>query len=84
MEFCEATPIGLLIDESKESLYGRETDRDVIFILFSPININILITSSVGGGGGVLPDFLFCSFFLVQQTTSGIGHRVRSLIWFSW
>ena len=28
-------------------------------------------------GRGVLPDFLFYSFFLVQQTTSGIGHRVR-------
>ena len=30
VEFCEATPIDLLIaDESKESLYGRETDRDL-------------------------------------------------------
>ena len=28
VEFCEATPIGL-VDESKESLYGRETDRDL-------------------------------------------------------
>ena len=27
VEFCEATPI-CLADESKESLYGRETDRD--------------------------------------------------------
>ena len=27
VEFCEATPIGLA-DESRESLYGRETDRD--------------------------------------------------------
>ena len=26
VEFCEATPIGLA-EESKESLYGRETDR---------------------------------------------------------
>ena len=26
--FCEATPIGLA-DESKESMYGRETDRDL-------------------------------------------------------
>ena len=25
----------------------------------------------------MLPDFLFCSFFPVQQTTSGIGHRVK-------
>ena len=28
VEFCEATPIGLA-DESKESLYGCETDRDL-------------------------------------------------------
>ena len=28
VEFCEATPIGLA-DESKEFLYGRETDRDL-------------------------------------------------------
>ena len=38
-----------------------------------------LRTSSVGGGGGggMLPDFFFCSLFPVQQTTSGIGHRVK-------
>ena len=24
----------------------------------------------------MLPDILFCSLFPVQQTTSGIGHRV--------
>ena len=29
VEFCEATPIGLA-DESKESLYGRKTDRDLL------------------------------------------------------
>ena len=28
VEFCEATPIGLA-DESRESLYGREMDRDL-------------------------------------------------------
>ena len=27
--------------------------------------------------GGVLPDFLSCSLFPVQQTTSGIDHRVK-------
>ena len=26
----------------------------------------------------MLPDFFFCSLFPVQQTTSGIGHRVSS------
>ena len=30
-----------------------------------------------GGGGGALPDFFFFFFFPVQQTTSGIGHRVK-------
>ena len=30
-----------------------------------------------GGGGGALPNFIFCSLFPVQQTTSGIGHRVE-------
>ena len=29
VEFCEATPIGLA-DDSKESLYGREIDRDLL------------------------------------------------------
>ena len=28
VEFCEATPFGL-VDESKEYLYGRETDQDL-------------------------------------------------------
>ena len=28
VDFCEATLIGIA-DESKESLYGRETDRDL-------------------------------------------------------
>ena len=28
VEFCEATPIGLA-DESQESSYGRETNRDL-------------------------------------------------------
>ena len=28
VELCEATPIGLT-DKSKESLYGRETDRNL-------------------------------------------------------
>ena len=29
-------------------------------------------------GGGALPDFLFAFSFPVQQTTSGIGHRVKA------
>ena len=31
-----------------------------------------------GGGGGIaLPDFSFCYLFPVQQTTGGIGHRLK-------
>ena len=30
-----------------------------------------------GGGGGALPDFFFFLFSPVQQTTSGIRHRVK-------
>ena len=40
----------------------------VVFILFSP-------NEQRGGGEGALPDF-----FPVQQTTSGIGHRVNSFM----
>ena len=29
------------------------------------------------GGVGALPDFLFCSFFPAQKTTSRLGHRVQ-------
>ena len=56
----------------------------VIFIIFSPFNINILITSSVGvGGGGVrCQTFYFVLFFSVQQTTGGIGHRVKQFFRF--
>ena len=84
LEFCEATPIGL-VDEPNISLYGRETDRDLrsacrcvaLFCVcyFSP---NEQCGGGVWGvGGDMLPDFFFCSLFPVQQTTSGIGHRVK-------
>ena len=36
----------------------------------------------MGGGGSALPDFLFCSLFSVQQTTSGIGYRVKKYQFF--
>ena len=46
--------------------------RRVIFFHF------LRTSSAVEGGGRVLPDFLFSLiFFPVQQTTSGIGHRVK-------
>ena len=72
VEFCEATPIGLA-DESKESLYGRETDQDlrsanacrcVIFILLSP-------NEQRAGGGGALEDFFFF-FFLFSRPRAGL------------
>ena len=75
VEFCEATPFNL-VDESKESLYVRETARDlcvapvdasVYFYLFSPNEQQ----QRGGWGGCALPDFLFCSRFPLQQTTSG-------------
>ena len=45
--------------------------RVILFYLFSP-------NERCGGwGGGMLPDFFFCSLFPIQQTTSGIGHRVK-------
>ena len=45
--------------------------RHVIFILFSP-------NEQRGGGRGVrCQTFPLCSPFSVQQTTSGIGHRVK-------
>ena len=73
VEFCEATPIGLA-DESKESLYGRETDRDlrnadlqhldmwmrrVIFIFFPN-------EQRGGRGGGCAARLFLFPFFPVQ------------------
>ena len=46
--------------------------RRVILFIFSERAV-----WGVGGGGGMLSDFFFCSLFPVQQTTSGIGHRVK-------
>ena len=45
-----------------------DASRDVLF-LFSP-------NEQRGGGKRALPDFIFI-FSPVQQTTSGIGHRVE-------
>ena len=76
VEFCEATPIGL-DDEPKVSLYGRETDRDLHSACFCFVFV-FLRTSSVGVGGEVCcQNFFFCFLFPVQQTTSGIAHRVK-------
>ena len=38
----------------------------------------MLIHTARGRGGGALPNF----FFSVQQTTSGIGHRVNKVVFF--
>ena len=37
-----------------------------------------------GDGRGALPDFFFFFFFPVQQTTSGIGHRVKKYFFSGW
>ena len=65
VEFYEATPMGLA-DESKESLYGRETGRDLRNAELRSVTLLFM-----------LPDFFFFFFFLVYQTMSGIGHRVK-------
>ena len=93
------TPFGL-VDESKESLCGRETDRETCV---APRHVDVLRDfyfifsertraawaggwrggGGVGGGVVALPDFLVRSLFPVQQTTSGIGHRVMKYRSFS-
>ena len=52
--------------------------RRVIFLylFFSPNE------QRAGEGEGALPDFFFLSSFPVQQTTSGIGHRVDRVVFF--
>ena len=74
VEFCGATPFGL-VDESKESLCGRETDRDLrsacrcvkCFLLF-------FSDEQRGGvGRGALPDFLFCFVSLCSRPRAGLA-----------
>ena len=76
MEFCEAKPFDL-VDEPKESLYGRETDRDLrsacrcvaVFILFYFLSERAVRGrggGGGGGGGGMLPVFFYRSLFSVQ------------------
>ena len=48
-----------------------DTSRDFSFInIFSP-------NEQCRGGGGYAAIIFFCSLFPVQQTTNGIGHRVK-------
>ena len=56
------------------NIFGNLTR--LIPTLLNDFYFYFLRTSSVGGGGGLL-DFLSFPFFPVQQTASGIGHRVR-------
>ena len=53
-----------------------DASRDIYFlIVFSP---NEQRARGGGGEGDALPNFfLFSFFFPVQQTTGGIGHRVK-------
>ena len=52
--------------ESKESLHGRETDRDLRDVHASRDFFFFQRAAWGRGGGGALPDFFF---FPVQQTT---------------
>ena len=48
-----------------------DASRDFHFLFFSEW------AAQGGGGKGALPYFFYFLFFPVQQTTSGIGHRVN-------
>ena len=68
VEFCEATTPFDLVDEPKESLHGRETDRDLrsvcrcvawfLIYFFSERAVCVR-----GGGGGMLPHFFLLFSF---------------------
>ena len=72
-------PFGL-VDESKESLYGRETERGlrsaymshIIYIYFSPINNEQ--RGGWGVGGGVrFQTFFFIPFSLFSRPRVGLA-----------
>ena len=69
VEFCEATPIGLA-DESKESWYGRETDRVLRNAELRDFYLFFSERAESGGGGGAARVFFLLFFPPVQQTTS--------------
>ena len=71
VEFCEATPFDL-VDELKESFYGRETDRDLrsacrcvggTFIYF----VSERAVCVWRGGGGCCHTFSFVLFSLFRR-----------------
>ena len=81
IEFCEATSTGLVDEWKKPCTDARRTEtcvaprhvdasRDFYFIFSERATWG-------KGEGSVLPDFLFCCLFPVQQTTSGMAHRVK-------
>ena len=49
--------------------------RRMIFLFFSPISINIVITSSAGGEGGALPHFFFFFFFPCSINHERVGNQ---------
>ena len=81
VEFCEATPIGLDDGPKKCCTGARRTETCV-----APRDVNASRDFSFtfseqaawgGGGGCQTMTFLLLLFFPVQQTTSGIDHRVK-------
>ena len=48
----------------------------LLFVYFQ-VNNGVLYFLNYEDNGGMPPDFFFCSLFPVQQTTSGIGHRLK-------
>ena len=51
VEFCEVTPVGL-VDESKDSLYGRETVRDLHSACSCVTRFFLSFSNEQGGGAG--------------------------------
>ena len=45
------------------------------------MSFNLISSARAAWERGALPDFPFCSLFPFQQTTSGIGHRVKLFLW---
>ena len=76
VELCEATPFSL-VGVSKESLNGRETNRDLRSALYIDASRDFyrffLRTNSVGGGGVRCQTFFFVLFSLFSRSRAGLA-----------